>query len=98
MYVFFFYTMAVLTVSLQFVCQWYFSKGNLKVSYPLTILVYLCYIVMDVGMVMYDPALTAVLIFSLANVWTLVMCTKGIYRLRREQKENDEAANDTSSN
>jgi len=95
MYVLFFYTMAVLTVSLQFVCQWYFSKGNLKASYPLTILVVLCHIVMDVGMVMYDPALAAVLIFSLASVWTLVMCTKGIYRLRREQQQEIDNKNDT---
>ena len=86
MYELFFYVMAVITVTLQFVCQWYFAKGNLKVSYPLTILVYLCYIITDVAMVLYDSALGGVLVFSVANVWTLFMCTRGMKRLRTEEK------------
>jgi len=89
MYELFFYCMAAITVTLQFVCQWYFAKGNLKVSYPLTILVYLCYIVTDIAMVMYDSVLGGVLIFSIANIWTLFMCTKGMLRLKREEKKEN---------
>lgn len=86
MYEVFFYSMAVLTVSLVFVCQWYFAKGNLKLAYPLTILVTLCYIIMDIGMALYDPVLMGVLIFGFANAWTLYMCFKGMLRLREEEK------------
>lgn len=86
----FFYTMAVISVTLQFVCQWYFANGDLKVSYPLTIVLTLCYIAMDIGMVMYDTALGAVLIFSIANLWTLLMCSKGMIRIKEQEKEEKE--------
>lgn len=89
MYILFFWTTAIITVTLQFICQWYFAKGELKAAYPLTIMVYLCYIAMDIGMVLYDPVLAAVLIFSTANLWTLFMSAKGMKRLKKEEKDNE---------
>jgi len=87
MYELFFWTMAVLTVGLQSVCQWHFGKGNLKLAYPLTILVVLCYISMDIGMVLYDETLMAVLVFSFVNLWTIAMSIKGMKRLKRLKKD-----------
>ena len=90
MYEVLFYIIVAGTVLLQFICQWYFSKGNLSIAYPLTILVYLCYIGIDVGIVLYNPKLAAILLFSVANIWTLLMSTKGIFRLKKEKQEREQ--------
>jgi hypothetical protein len=41
---------------------------------------------MDVGMVLYDEKLSAVLVFTFANLWTLLMTFKGMKKLKALKK------------
>lgn len=78
--------MTLLSVGLQVANHWYLSKGKLELSYPLTILVYICCTVLETYLAFRDPSQWSIILFVPMYIWAIVMAVKGIVRLRRERQ------------
>lgn len=73
-------------VALQFVNHWFLGKGNLKVVYPVSIAVYIMYIIVETTLALNDPTQAGILLFNLVNTWALFNAVKGLMR----EKEKDD--------
>lgn len=78
--------MTLLSVGLQVANHWYLSKGKLELSYPLTILVYICCTVLETYLAFRDPSQWSIILFVPMYIWAIVMAGKGIIRLRKEKE------------
>jgi uncharacterized membrane protein len=78
--------MTLLSVSLQVTNHWFLSKGNLELSYPLTILVYICCTILETFLAFRDPTQVSVILFIPMYIWAIVMSARGMIRLREEKK------------
>ena len=72
----------VMTVALNVALHWNISKGNLKVVYPISMAVYIGYIVVETALAFRHPEQISVLLYNITNVWALSMAIKGYLRLR----------------
>lgn len=84
----FFWVSSITTVGLQFVNFWYLSKGNLKVVYPLSIIVYVLYIIIETILAFNSPDQMGIMIFNAVNIWGLAMSFRGLMRLKSENVRN----------
>lgn len=82
----FFTTISVLLVVIVGVSEWFNSKGNLKIVYPMNILKYTGFIILETAIALNDPAQAAILLFNISNSWGLAMNIKGLIRLYQESK------------
>ena len=83
----FFTSMSVFLVVVVGISEWFNSKGNLKVVYPLNVLKYGGFIILETALAINDPKQAAILIFNISNTWGLLMNVKGIIRLYKESKQ-----------
>jgi len=79
----------LLTVS---IAEWFNSKGNLKIVYPMNIVKYAGFIVLETAIAINDPSQAAILLFNISNSWGLAMNIKGIARLYEEEKAKKQSA------
>lgn len=79
----------LLTVS---IAEWFGSKGNLKVLYPMNVVKYAGFIVLETAIAINNPDQAAILLFNISNSWGLAMNIKGIARLLEEEKAKKEVA------
>lgn len=82
-----------LLIILQFINHWNLSKGKLLFVYSLTIVIAVSNIVLDAIIATLNPALIGMLMYTLVNLWSILMATKGLLRLK---KENDARFNSTN--
>lgn len=85
--------MTLCSVGLQFVNQWFLSKGKLEYSYPLTIAVYVCCIFLESFIAIRDPNQISLLLFIPMYVWAIIMSFKGLKRLKTTKESNKEDLN-----
>lgn len=83
---YFFWITSIILVALQFVNHWFLGKGNLKVVYPVSIVVYIMYIIVETTLALNDPTQAGILLFNLVNTWALFNAVKGYLR-ERDKKE-----------
>lgn len=75
--------------------QWQVSKGNLKLGYPLLMLVYTIYIIIETILAFNDPSQISILLFDVVNMWGFLMAFRGYRRLKALEKENKEKGLET---
>lgn len=66
--------------------QWQLSKGNLRLAYPLLLVIYFLYIVIETILAFNVPSQISILLFNIVNVWAFYMAYKGMIRLQKEEK------------
>jgi uncharacterized membrane protein len=77
---------ALFVVGLQFFNNWALSKGNLKIVYPLIIVMSICNIIIDLYLCVIHPEQIGIMVYTISNLWAMWMATKGIKRLKEENK------------
>lgn len=82
----FFWVMSSVIVSIQLVNHWFYGKGRLDISYPMTVVSFIGYLILETALAFHDPDQKAVLLFNITNLWGLFNAAKGWYRLREEKK------------
>lgn len=76
-------TITIVTVVFNIALHWNISKGNMHVVYPLSMIVYVGYIVVETALAFRTPEQISVLLYNITNIWALSMAIKGYYRLRQ---------------
>jgi len=71
-------------VPLNIIAQWQLSKGNLKLTYPLFMMVYALYMVVETILAFNDPSQISILLFNVVNLWAFVMAFRGANRLKKK--------------
>lgn len=79
--------LTLLSILLQGINHWFLSSGKLEKAYPLTIVVYICCIILETFLALRDPSQWSVILFLPLYVWVIVMALRGRARLKREQKK-----------
>lgn len=80
--------LAIFVVGLQFLNHWNLSKGNLKLAYPLIILIAISNIIVDVYLTFIHPEQFGVLVYTFANIWAIWMAWKGMKRIKDCKEEH----------
>jgi len=75
-------------VPLNVFTQWQLSKGNLKLTYPLFMVVYALYMIIETILAFNDPSQISILLFNVVNIWAFVMAFRGMLRLKKSQRKN----------
>lgn len=83
-------TMVTLSVALSFINQWNLSRGNLKVLYPMIIVLAVLNIVIDFYVGFAHPEQLSFLLYTFGNMWAMLMATQGLARLKKEKKCSNE--------
>lgn len=78
---------AMFCVSIQFFNNWCISKGNLKLAYPLIILLSVVNILLDIYLCYIHPDQFGILMYVVSNIWAIGMAIKGIMRLREDKRK-----------
>jgi hypothetical protein len=66
---------------------WYYSKGHLYVSYRIELFVFTCYLVLETHLALLTPEQHSLMLMNIINIWALAMAVKGIFRLKKEDKD-----------
>lgn len=77
---------ALFVVGLQFLNNWALSKGNLKIVYPLIVVMSIFNIIIDAYLCIIHPEQVGIMVYTFSNLWAMWMATKGIKRLKKEKK------------
>ena len=77
---------ALFVVCLQFFNNWALSNGNLKIVYPLIIIMSILNIVIDTYLCIIHPEQIGIMVYTISNLWAIWMATKGLKRLKVENK------------
>jgi hypothetical protein len=75
-------TITIVTVALNIALHWNIAKGDLRVVYPISMVVYLGYIVVETSLAFRHPEQISILLYNITNIWALSMAIKGYLRLR----------------
>ena len=83
-----FYTVAaILAVILQFFNHRFLGQGRLNLVYPISMVVFLLYFVVETVLALTNPDQIGILIFNTVNMWAFYNAYVGWRRLKKEQKE-----------
>lgn len=85
----FFTILSCFLVTVVFIAEWYSSKGNLKVVYPMNCLKFGGFLILETSIALNNPEQWAIMIFNLANLWGLAMNIKGLRRLIKKRQEEE---------
>ena len=93
--------LTLIVVPANLLAQWQLSKGHLKFAYPLLVVVYSFYIVIETILALRDPSQISILLFNIVNIWALIMAYRGIQRLKnleavQTEQKNKEAEQEAS--
>lgn len=75
-----------LVVIIQFYNHWCYSKGKLNLAYPLSMLAYSIYTIIETIIALRDPSQLSIMLFNLVNIWGFLMAFRGYMRLKKENK------------
>ena len=76
-----------IAVVIQFFNWWFLSKGAMKIVYVLSTIVYSCYIIIDMFLVLHDKTQWSMIMFVCVNIWALIMSIKGTLRMKNESRK-----------
>jgi len=77
----FFTILSIFLVLVVFISEWYNSKGNLRVVYPLESIKFSGFLILETALALNHPEQKALILFNIANLWGLFMNLKGMRRL-----------------
>lgn len=77
-------TLSIITVIIMVTSHRFLSKGQLKFVYPLNIIGFSLYLVIETMLALHDPSQWAVLLFNITNLIGLISAIQGYYRLNNE--------------
>lgn len=81
--------LTVLAIIFQGINHWFLAKGKLSVSYPMTIMAYMCCTVLEVSLAVRDPDQWSIILFVPLYLWAILMAAKGMWRLYKEKKDGN---------
>jgi uncharacterized membrane protein len=84
-----FWGLTPLVIGIQIMNHWMYSKGRLKYAYPLSMLAYALYIIIETYVALREPSQNSLLLFNLVNVWGFMMAFKGYRRIKADEKDSD---------
>ena len=73
---------SVAAVVLQFIHLWLYSGGKLKYAYPMALLVYANYLVVETVLGFASPEQIGILVFNIVNIWGMAMAIRGMRILK----------------
>jgi uncharacterized membrane protein len=85
----FFWTSSIIIVVLQYFNHKYLGQGNLKRAYPLAVVIYSMYAIVETTLAVINPNQMGIMVFNLVNGWALYNAVIGIRRLKREEREKE---------
>jgi len=83
----FFTILTFIVICLSLTNSWFLSQGKLKVSYPLIIAICSLCIIIETTLALRDPTQIGILMFDITNTWSIIMATKGLARIKEEEKD-----------
>jgi hypothetical protein len=87
----------VVVVILQLYNHYNLSNGNLKLAYKVAIVAYTLYAAIETSLALRDPEQISVMLFNIVNIWAIAMAAKGLFRLKKLEKEAASNTNFESS-
>lgn len=76
-----FFTIATFIVLVfQALHLYFYGAGNLKVAYPLAMVVFVGFIIVETALAINDPTQWAIILFNITNVWGLLNALRGYIR------------------
>lgn len=92
-----FHSLIVATVLLQFVNFWVLSQGKLKLSYYLLLVIYSGLVVVEVTLALRDSAdQWSVGLYVLVDLWAIAMAASGLRRMRKTQASRGQSKHENS--
>lgn len=85
----FFWISSIVIVVLQYFNHKYLGQGNLKRAYPLAVVIYTMYAIVETTLALTSPNQMGIMVFNLVNGWALYNAVIGIRRLKREEREKE---------
>lgn len=82
----FFWVSAITIVVLQYFHHTFLGDGDLKKAYPLAIVIYAFYAIVETTLALTQPNQMGVLVFNLVNGWAMYNAIKGLLRLAKENQ------------
>lgn len=73
---------SIAAVVLQFIHLWLYSEGKLKYAYPMALVVYTTYLVVETTLGFASPEQLGILIFNIVNLWGMAMAIRGMKKLK----------------
>lgn len=86
----FYWITSIILITLQFFNHKYLGRGELEKVYPLGMVIYLLYAIIETTLALTNPAQIGILLFNLVNVWAFYNQVKGYRRLKAEKKKMEE--------
>jgi uncharacterized membrane protein len=84
-----FWGLTPLVIVIQIMNHWVYSKGKLRYAYPLSMLAYALYIIIETYVALREPSQNSLLLFNLVNVWGFAMAAKGYRRIKADEKDSN---------
>lgn len=81
----FFWVTSILLVILQYFNHKLLGQGDLKMAYPLAIVIYTVYAIVETTLALTQPAQMGIMVFNLVNGWAVYNAFIGMRRLKREE-------------
>lgn len=81
----FFWVTSILLVILQYFNHKLLGQGDLKRAYPLAIVIYTIYAIVETTLALTQPAQMGIMVFNLVNGWAVYNAILGIRRLKKEE-------------
>lgn len=82
----FFWISSIMIVSLQYFNHKYLGQGDLKKAYPLAVVIYTMYAIVETTLAFANPTQMGIMVFNLVNGWALYNAVLGMKRLKKEEQ------------
>jgi len=82
--------LTALVVILQLTKHWFLHLGSLKIVYRLNCVIFIGYFVTECAVALNDPTQWPLIFMNIVNVFAFAMAVKGLMRLKREEKVEEE--------
>ena len=83
----FFTTITLFVVATILVSEWFNAKGRLDITYPLGVLKFIGFFILEGALAVNSPEQKALILFVLVDTWGAAMNFKGWRRLKQEATE-----------
>lgn len=82
----FFTIMSFSLITDVLISEWFNSKGKLHIVYPLNVIKFSGFLILETCLALNNHAQIAMLLFNISNLFGLLMNIQGIRRLKQENK------------
>jgi hypothetical protein len=86
--------LSITVICIQFINHWFYGNGKFQYSYPLAMIAFTIYIIIETSVAIRDPHQYALILFNITNIWGFIMALKGYLRIRKEHNAKFKLARD----